>query len=570
MIKARPPTGMVIAAIVQALLLPSSTFGDQGAKNGGDSYLQVVRTFADNVLHHGRDVYGPEHTPLFVDGLNIDTHEPVIWRLSSKHAESWNMPPTWVLSNLASQQNLFRVLVALTRLTGEPQYKRAASDAIRYAFDHLRHESGLLYWGGHAAWDLATEQPVGEGRSGAVAGKHELKSSFPFYELMWEVDGEATRKFIDAFWCNHILRWDILDMNRHGHYKATPGPPWDHEYAGGPAPFVGEGLTFINTGSDLCYAGALLHQLAGGERPLIWAKRLAKRYVDARHPDTGLGGDNYSVLTTHRIQKQFEPEFGDRFTEASVTSLYGNRYSRAAICQMKLYERLGRAGEEFRQWALEDLTAYARHAYDPEDNSFWATLIDGTKLSPSDRKRGGYVEVRWLEKRHATGIHFWAYALACKLADDPLMWRMMRNIGLGIALGDMGSAPGQSPSPDLNTSNVDVYVIFGLLELHAATGNEAYLSLARRIGDNLLKKQFHKGFFTADEDHVFCKFGTVTPLALLHLDAAMGNSPVRLPLYAVSRSYFHCSFEGAGRTYDNRAIYTRIREPRQPTSQSVD
>jgi hypothetical protein len=40
-------------------------------------YLNAVREFADNVLKYGRDTCGPKHTPLFVDGLNIHTHEPV-------------------------------------------------------------------------------------------------------------------------------------------------------------------------------------------------------------------------------------------------------------------------------------------------------------------------------------------------------------------------------------------------------------------------------------------------------------------------------------------------------------
>jgi hypothetical protein len=31
------------------------------------------------VLKYGRDTYGPKHTPLFVDGLNIHTHHPVKW-----------------------------------------------------------------------------------------------------------------------------------------------------------------------------------------------------------------------------------------------------------------------------------------------------------------------------------------------------------------------------------------------------------------------------------------------------------------------------------------------------------
>jgi hypothetical protein len=28
---------------------------------------------------YGRDTYGPKHTPLFVDGLNVNTHEPMKW-----------------------------------------------------------------------------------------------------------------------------------------------------------------------------------------------------------------------------------------------------------------------------------------------------------------------------------------------------------------------------------------------------------------------------------------------------------------------------------------------------------
>ena len=45
--------------------------------NESSRYLDAVRTFADNVFKYGRDTYGPKHTPLFVDGLNIHTHEPV-------------------------------------------------------------------------------------------------------------------------------------------------------------------------------------------------------------------------------------------------------------------------------------------------------------------------------------------------------------------------------------------------------------------------------------------------------------------------------------------------------------
>ena len=46
------------------------------------TYLAAVREFADNVLKYGTGIYSPRHTPLFLDCLSIDAHEPVkyIWR----------------------------------------------------------------------------------------------------------------------------------------------------------------------------------------------------------------------------------------------------------------------------------------------------------------------------------------------------------------------------------------------------------------------------------------------------------------------------------------------------------
>ena len=88
--------------------------------NESSKYLDAVREFADNVLKYCRDTYGPKHTPLFVNGLNVNTHEPVKW-----------IDPDgtkWILSNLTSQQNLFCTLDGLTRITGNPKYKQAAKE----------------------------------------------------------------------------------------------------------------------------------------------------------------------------------------------------------------------------------------------------------------------------------------------------------------------------------------------------------------------------------------------------------------------------------------------------------
>ena len=191
---------------------------------------------------------------------------------------------------------------------------------------------------------------------------------------------------------------------------------------------------------------------------------------------------------------------------------------------------------------------------------FWPTLIDGTKLSPADRNKDGYVAVRWLRKRPADGRHFLAYALAFKLSKDELMWRMARSVGQALGLGDLGEAPGKAAAIDLQTTANDPLVIFGLLELHEATGERAILDLARRVGDNALATRFHKGFFVESKDHLFARLDDPTPLALLHLRAAMLGLKDRPPDFWCGRGYFHCPHDGEGRTYDLRVIYSRRRK----------
>ncbi|HSW46406.1 MAG TPA: hypothetical protein VLM89_12630 [Phycisphaerae bacterium] len=517
-------------------------------------YLQTVRTFADNVLQHGRDVYGPRHTPLFVDGINVDTHEPPVWHLAPDYARAWNMPTQWIMSNLACQQVLFRVFDALTTLTGEAGYRQAAIDAFRYHFEHLQYRDGLLAWGGHAMIDAATEQPVGEclrnWRMGTpitpfwdIGVEHELKHHYPHYDLMWRTDPEATRRFIEGFWSAHVLRWDVLDFNRHGLYGRDKGCPWDRAYVGGTVHFEGGGLSLMDAGVELMYAAVELSRFTGDARPLAWAKRLAQRYADARDPKTGLGPDVYSHYRNGRLAAQFDGEMSERVSETKITSIYGIRYGYAAVCQLKLAEMLWPAGDEFLHHATADLTAFARHAFDPADGRWWFMLTDGTRLESADVKRAGPLPSAHIRKRSVGPFHFWGYVLAYKLTGDASMWKMARRIGQLLDLGDIGQAGGKDSALRLTTTARGAYTIFALLDLFEATGKLEYLALARRLGDNALAAEFDRGFFVPGKSYVMSSFDTVTPLALLYIEAASREPPVKLPLFLGNQSHFMCPDE---------------------------
>ncbi|HQE45249.1 MAG TPA: hypothetical protein PLM77_18845, partial [Phycisphaerae bacterium] len=532
-----------------------------------DSYLPVLRTFADNVLQHGRDVYGPKHTPLLIDGLNIDTREPATWVLPDDCAATWKMPKRSIMCNVASQQNLFRVLDGFSALTGHPRYRQAALEATRYALEHLQYRDGLLFWGGHVFVDLNSDQIVGESHKDWTTGTprpafwetgvlHELKFHYPHYELMWEANREATARFVRGFWAAHVQNWANLDMNRHGIYGQTVKPTWDEPYTGRPVPFSGQGLSFISTGTDLMLAAACLTEFTGDPRPLEWAHRLAERYEQIRHPETGLAAEVYNYYRNERLLAQFGPEFGQRLTETTIASIYGGRYGPGTICLLKLGEQLGDRGNAFRQLAIRDLLAFARHTYDAKDNSFRMLLIDGTPLSPADVKRPGPLHPDLLRPRHANFRHFWAYSLAATMTGDPLLWETARSMGRALRLGDIGSNPGTEPAVDMTTTAADPYLVFALLDLHRNTKQAAYLRLAGRIGDNLVAREFHKGFFVNSPEMRFAKFDSITPLALLHLENARRDTPVKLAPYYGGDSFFHCDYEGKGRTYDNIVIYS--------------
>ena len=87
-----------------AFLLAAITFGplvcpgwSEQTDPASQPYIDAIRSFADTVLAHGRDTYGERTTPLFVDGMHVETLEPVRWQ---------GPDDVWVLSNVASQQPL--------------------------------------------------------------------------------------------------------------------------------------------------------------------------------------------------------------------------------------------------------------------------------------------------------------------------------------------------------------------------------------------------------------------------------------------------------------------------------
>lgn len=539
--------------------------------------LDYLLEYADTILNRYRDQW--HGTPLFFDGCNTFTGEPVTWR---------NVDGTeWVLSNLASQQNLFRFLTALTTLTGEQKYKQAAKDAIAWHFEHA-DSSGLVHWGGHCFLDLKTLKVVGPENKNRY---HELKHHCPFYELMHEVDPAATARMIKAIWNCHVTDWNIMQMSRHGEYGQTfdESTIWDRPKNQALEPLREMvGLSFVNIGNDLIFAAGMQYRLNGDDKALGWGEFLMRQYVNSRHPQTRLGVYQYNrPLKTaeppadendprytfsffgDRAQRQFGLEYGEVAKEAWVLfkmddeALNGPEgiYGDCAYAQTTLARELGAAGKQMLDWTTEGMEAWAHYAYDPASNEIKPMFADGRDLTGQVIPRYGYYGKQGtpIVRRPLPPHVFLAYVTNWAVGRSEKLWPVMCAMAKNFELGDWNAA---KPAVNLATPAADAVFLYAALEMYRATGLPAYLDLACVIGDNLFRAHAHRGMFTPSEKHVFCRFDDVEALALVTLIGTLQGKAAEMPVYRGRGGYVHGDMllpDGHSKnTTDLKTIYTQM------------
>jgi pectate lyase len=492
-----------------------------------DCFLPAIRKFADYILRCCQEFGDERKISLIGDAIDPASRQ---WaRYDSAEVEA-----DVALSNPAYQQHLIRLFVGLTNLTEERQYEQFVSRTLRFIFDTLTDSQGLIYWGGHVAYDLYAEKVV---YAKAKLMVHELKFNYPCYELMWEIDPDATRRFIEAFWSTHILDWSNLDFNRHGIYDKPRGAQWDNGYNPGEVFFWGRGLTFVNTGSDLYYAAAMLSKLSGDEKPLIWAKRLARRYVDTRQAGVEISGYQFSQsafsecngpsIRGDRAQYQYAP-----YIPSGHLVYEGTLFRPRPVvqrCQLFLGEMLGQSGTEFSQWAIEEMTAWGRTAYRRSDNSFIPMLIDGYSLEGFVIRKEGYFGPKGrIEKPIPADADFlWMYASGYRAARTPFLWEMTRQIAEGNGLGDIGDPDGRGINLNVETGCANYKNIYGMLELYRASNCLKYLELAIQIGANLVRERFDQGRIEPGSGIILVDDPAM--LALLSLTAIMHDKDHIVP-----------------------------------------
>ncbi len=547
--------------------------------------LNAVIHHVENVLKYGH-IYN-EDTKLLPDAINTLTGEPAMWVFPNRAKVPY--------SNLANQQNFFRTLVALSQVTGSQKYKLEAMASLGEFMLNYQNPNGLMYWGGHRVINLDTLEVQS---TESDNGPHELKNMLPFYELMLEVNEEATLKFIKQLWTAHF-EWDTADLNRHGSYSTAFNTnvfgqniiPDIIQFDSDGLPIIPDDspgkLPFVNSATDLAYAAFTLSDYTGDPAPKIWAEYLMKQYYLASNPNTKMTVYQYkSTLVTKSPQECAIPTYtnsgcGDRvarqFRDFGLIARESNvqwKNTQAIYVDniLMLLEAANKYNiDYFVDWAKDYIEGYLDYTYIRINgkNMIIPMFNDGTVVYGYTTPEAGYygpsnMRIGYVEMPTTYLLPILRTILSIEEnSEKEKLWNYFREITETFGLGDVGPLGGTAPNLNLETAIDDPFAMMTMIELYNDTLVLDYLEVARTIGNNIVKERYHRGFFVESEIMLYSRLDQPETLALLILDGVIrGISSNDMPYYLADSGYIHgylLADDGVteDRSYSHRYIYNK-------------
>lgn len=215
--------------------------GNSVTEQAADSesrFLNVVRRTVDVILENGRDTYGDQHSEMIISVLDRKNGKP-IRRLPQppqgvRHSD--RVGPGGSNTNL--QQDLYRTMWHLSRLTSDPRYEQATRAALQDFILITQHpDTGFLAWGEHLYWNCL-EDRLGDLDPNKT---HEPKKKFIYFDLLYDLEPERTLKYAHGLWDHQIADQKTGNFSRHAKYDRHD-PRRDYDFAK-------EGGYFIDTWS---------------------------------------------------------------------------------------------------------------------------------------------------------------------------------------------------------------------------------------------------------------------------------------------------------------------------------
>ena len=525
--------------------------------DGVTTRLEAVLSHVQTALTYGRNLKGSYYPNLFVDGINVDTKEPVTWVYKNT---------TYYPTNFLAQQSLMKMLDGLTVLSGDRKYREIAYDQYRFWFENLTDSNGLLYAGPHVIVDVMTGNIYKE--------EHEVKDNQLPYELMWAADPVGTKRYIEALWNAHVWDMTSVNMNRHGKYNLPMGELWNSAYLDD-SPYVLARLNevaFTCTANDLMEAAYFLSSKTGDPAPRLWADRMLEKLIAVQDDNTGLAGGQYGLATGS--DGQVQDRFNTMFNEGSTYKKYNETQwiNRDTVktttgfgpqSLLPEYEETG--NQKIYDYITNNMSGVAEYIYLPETHQFNTPILsDGTDLGGVKPDISGYygsAEKAFPEAQSTFGlvlksaVEVYA-AMQEKGEADPAVWEMARAYAKNAGFGEIGSDLGADDvAVNLQTTNANCWEALAAVSLYRLTGNQQFYDLACRLGDNLVSAFFHNGMFTTGTNRANAKFDSENGYAVLVIEAMAAGVLDKLADDNLSGSVIDLIYDGVGRTQDGAVLY---------------
>lgn len=276
------------ASLLLALTVAAPGAGAQTPTPPGD-YLAGARSFADALLTHGPDRYGPRALPMWAGLIDTRDHSvpPITEAKSTQGGDGYYDSATRRAvggANLYHDLETLHAFDLLSALTGDGRYARAARDyTASYLSAAQNEDTGLLGWGEHLFYDFY-EDRVTAGGNHSLA--HEFLARTPAWDRMWSVDPQRTARAIQGLRFHfRSPQTQTFLFNRHA--------LWVRDTADSPYGLMAQyqynyGQPWIKHSGLLAYSLTFLHARTGDPDALRLALGVGNLYWNYRNPETGL------------------------------------------------------------------------------------------------------------------------------------------------------------------------------------------------------------------------------------------------------------------------------------------
>ncbi|MBI4578493.1 MAG: hypothetical protein HY718_02255 [Planctomycetes bacterium] len=426
-----------------ALAIGSTAQEPAGTPAAQRSLLGVVKRYADTLMEHGRDAYGPQKTGLLLSALDREKLVPLTTRPAAPSGvrEGDRAGPRegpLIGSNLFHDQDVLRLFYALSSLPGEsPRYREAADAALAWFLRHTASpQTGLLPWGEHLSWNVMTDEVA----SGMLKPVHEMGGAWLLWDRCYELAPTESTRFALGLWQHQIADQASGAFDRHARYdehKVQPGME-----------FARHAGFFIST-----WAQAYAH--TRDETFLTAITTLLGRIEKRRHPWTGLidqcCGRKFAVMS-QSLSMAIDCDFA------------------AGIVPEPLASRL-------RAFAAREDEVFCGLRHEPQARGFLNRVECAT--GKPYHSRGAQPEPPYSPawESHYGGIPTCAIAAMCVRRCDQAGYEKYR--GLIVSAADLYMSAPPDPATDTKPATF-AQVINVELAAHRLTGSQDYL---RRAGE---------------------------------------------------------------------------------------